>query len=114
MTGLGVLVLIGNAFTAWSVITGKPQKRDLGPQPFEIEMRDKPLTVTAHADFCKPLHKRVGDLECDVRMMRLKMDADKHEIIAAGEDRATRIHARIDGIPAHVIALLKDTKHLIT
>jgi hypothetical protein len=55
----------------------------------------------------------VGTLENDVRVIRLKMEADKHEIINSGSERVKDLHRRIDGIPGQVIALLKDTKGLI-
>jgi hypothetical protein len=96
------------------VLTGKSQKRDLGPQPFSVALEKEPLTVTAHKELCGPLHQRVGVLENDVRMIRHKMEADKQEIIQSGEDRVKELHRRLDGLPHQVIALLKDTKGLIT
>lgn len=109
----GVVVLISNVVTSWAVLTGKAQKRDLGPQPFEVSMTEGSLTVGLHREFCKPLQRRVTDLEVEVRTIKKKMELDKGEIIAAGEDRANALHTRIDGIPAKIIAILKDTKGLI-
>jgi len=111
--GIGVLILLGNAFTAWAVITGKAQRRDLGPQPFEVTMQDKPLTKSGHEAICGPLHVRVGALENRTDRIERKMEEDKNEMLKAGEVRAKDLHRRIDGIPAQVIALLKDTKGLI-
>lgn len=117
---IGVVVLLGNGVTAWAVLTGKGQKRELGPQPFEVTMKEKPLSVAGHEALCGPLHKRVGVLEEDVRAIRAKMDLDKHEIIQSGEERVSHLHCRIDGLkddiaaqPAQIVALLKNTKGLI-
>lgn len=111
--GFYCLILLGNAATAWAVLSGKAQKRDLGPQPFDVRVKDRALTVKDHENLCGPLHQRVGVLESDVRGLRAKMESDKDEIIKSGEERVKSLHARIDGVPAQLIALLRDTKGLI-
>lgn len=99
---------------AWEKsVRGEGEKREIGPQPFEVRMHDVPLTLGGHREICGPLIRRVGALENDVRMIRLKMEADKTEIISAGEERAKDMHRRIDNLPHQIIALLKDTKGLI-
>ena len=94
-------------------LKGDGEARQVGPQPFEVTLREKGLTKADHDALCGPLHQRVGVLESDVRAIRKKMDADKNELLTAGEERAKDLHKRIDGIPHQVIALLKDTKGLI-
>jgi hypothetical protein len=42
------------------------------------------------------MDRRVGVLENDIKMIRHKMESDKTEIIAAGEDRSIKIHDRIN------------------
>jgi len=94
--GVNLVILMGTLVTAWAVLTGKSQKRDVGPQPFSVSLEKETLTVGRHQELCGPLHGRVCALEKDVRVIRLKMDADKLEIIQAGEDRATKIHDRVN------------------
>jgi hypothetical protein len=69
---------------------------EISGQPLRFEMQKEPLTVEGHNAICGPLHRRVSVLESDVRAIRLKMDADKHELLAAGEERAHAIHERIN------------------
>jgi hypothetical protein len=121
--GIGAIILLANGVTAWAVLTGKAAKRELGPQPFAVSMvdsKDKPLSVGGHDAICGPLHQRVGVLESDVRAIRLKMEADKREIITAGEDRMHEINLRLNQLateianaPAKTVAMLKDTKGLL-
>ena len=91
----------------------KPEGREILGQPVKISIDDKLMTEGSHKAICGSLHHRVGALESDVRMIRLKMDADKNEIISSGEERAKDLHRRIDGLPHQIIALLKDTKGLL-
>lgn len=113
-------ILLAAAVGAWGVLTGKAQKSEVGPQPFEVSVKDKPLTAAGHDALCGPLHQRVSVLENDVRAIRTKMEADKHEIIKSGEERVSHLHRRLDSLkddiaaqPAQVVALLKNTKNLI-
>jgi len=101
---LGLIILIANAITAWSVITGKSAKREIGPQPFEIKTSKDLLTKDDHTQICQPLHHRVGHLENEVRAIRLKMDADKQEILASADITALRIHERIDDLQKTITA----------
>ncbi len=119
-SGVNIVILMGTLVTAWAVLTGKSQKRDLGPQPFSVALEKEPLTVNAHKELFGPLDQRVGVLESDVRMIRHKMEADKQEIIQAGEERLHEIRADIREVrkdmsaqPAQIVALLKNTKGLL-
>ncbi len=103
----GVVALVVGAVRA-----NRTQKREL-QQPVEVEMRDKNMTHGEHKAVCGALHERVGTLEGRMRRIEDRMDQDKQQIIASGEERAVEMHRRIDGIPAQVIALLKDTKGLL-
>jgi hypothetical protein len=93
-------------------LRGEAEPRHVGPQPFEVSIKEKPLSHSDHDALCGPLHQRVGILENDVRAIRLKMDADKTEIIAAGEMRAHAIHERINTVLSAVSEVRGEIKHL--
>jgi len=82
-------------FSIFDRMSGKTKERTI-QQPLHTVTEEKPMTVPMHEAACSPLHHRVGALESDVRMIRLKMDADKNEIISSGEERAVAIHNRIN------------------
>lgn len=49
------------------------------------------------------VEKRVGSLEAELRVMRDRNVMDKDEILAAGEERARRLHGRMDTMRAEVL-----------
>lgn len=101
---IGILLGLYNKMRAWEKsLRGEAETRQIGPQPFEVNIKEKPLTQAGHDAICGPLHQRVGVLESDVRAIRLKMDADKSEIIDAGETRMRKIHERVDTV-LHAVA----------
>lgn len=55
------------------------------------------------------LNRRVTVLESRHEELLEKMDEDKSEILKAGEDRARRLHDRIDDMPSQIITTLKNT-----
>lgn len=89
--------------------SGGKQKRVIMDQPLRTEMVERPLT----RDAVGRLHRRVDVLEDDVKCIRSKMEADKVEIIKAGEARAVEMYRRMDAMPGRMIAMLKDTKGLL-
>ncbi len=121
VAALGILLGLYMKIRSWEKsLRGEPDKREIGPQPFEVSLKDKALTHRDHEILCGPLHHRVVVLESDVRAIRHTMQKDKQEIIASGEERVSQIHRRIDELkndinaaPARTVALLKDTKGLL-
>jgi hypothetical protein len=119
LMGLGVVILLGNAVTAWAVLTGKAGKREI-QQPLVIKSERELVSKRDHEETLQPIIARVSTLENEVRVIRLKMESDKMEIIEAGEGRLREIREELNDIrkdiaatPAQVIALLKNTKGLI-
>lgn len=90
----------------------KPEGREILGQPLKVSVDDKVMTEASHRAVCGSLHHRVGALETDVRMIRMKMDADKTEIISSGETRAASIHDRINVVLAAVSEVRGEIKHL--
>lgn len=86
---------------------------DIAGQPIQVEMARQFTTRESfqkHAELNRMHHEKI---ELRVAALERKLESDKDQIIAAGEDRANELHRRIDAIPHQVIALLKDTKGLI-
>lgn len=69
---------------------------EISGQPLHFVKDEQPMTVAAHAAVCGKLDGRVVTLEKEVKEIRSKMEKDKIAIIEAGEDRATKIHDRIN------------------
>ncbi len=71
----------------------------------------------------KEMSRQTHDVKRQYESLSSKFDRDKHEIMAAGEERAKALHERINelvnstndqmrDLPGNVIALLKNTGHL--
>lgn len=69
---------------------------EISGQPIRFTEELKFITKTEHTEHCGNMDRRVGVLENDIKMIRHKMESDKTEIIAAGEDRSIKIHDRIN------------------
>ena len=99
---LGVIVvLVGHHFVLRQYIreaagVKETSTTELSNQPIHVAVDDKNMTVGEHAVKCGPLVKRVELLEGDVKEIRKKMETDKNEIIRSGEDRAIKIHDRVN------------------
>ena len=72
-------------------LSGKIDQVDV-KQPVRVLPEREQIT---HIELDPVVH-RVSNLENEVRVIRLKMDSDKNEILAAGEARAAQIYRRID------------------
>ena len=71
-------------------------RADAIPQPFMVREEDRPMTVAGHEAVCGALHGRVGTLEKRMVQVERKMESDKSEIIKSGEERAIKIHDRLN------------------
>jgi hypothetical protein len=120
---IGLLVLLGAAVaivTLWA-LTRKPEPQRLNDDP-PIEIRKSPkrfnyeLSEQRHGDH----ERRILQLEKTSNELLKKLDADKQEILDAGEERGDKIKdhveavrreldEKIDNIPDRVIATLKNT-----
>lgn len=101
---IGVVVLLGNAVTAWAVLTGKSGQRTI-QQPLRVQQEKDVLTKAEHVEHCGYMERRVVALEARTERIERTMQSDKTEIIDAGEDRAINIHNRINDIDKKVSAL---------
>jgi hypothetical protein len=116
---LGIVILVSQGVTAWSVLTGRGNKREIA-QPLITKSQPEFVTHAEHTEKCSHMERRVCALEVRATVIERKMETDKEEIIAAGEDRVVGIHRRIDEMqgsiaatPARTIELLKSTKGLL-
>jgi len=101
---IGVVVLLGNAVTAWAVLTGKSGMRTI-QQPLRVQHEKDVLTKAEHVEHCGYMERRVVALEARTERIERTMQSDKTEIIDAGEERAINIHNRINDIDKKVSAL---------
>jgi chromosome segregation ATPase len=119
LMGLGVVILLGNAVTAWAVITGKAGKREI-QQPLRVQHEKEVITKAEHVEHCAFMERRVFALEARTDRIERKMETDKTEIIAAGQERLDELKAEIREVrndlhaqPAQIVALFKNMKGLI-
>lgn len=77
-------------------------ERRLSGKADEVSVKAPLRVVTEHEQVTHleldPVVHRVVNLENEVRVIRLKMDADKNEILAAGDARASEINRRLDDL----------------
>jgi len=120
---IGLMVLLGAAVGIVMLIVSfrKPGPVEINDQP-PIEVRKAPkrfnydLAEQRYSDHAR----RIQELEDWRRDLIKKLDADKAEMMRAGEERASRIHEhieknrgetdrKIEALPNNIIAMLKNT-----
>ena len=113
---VSIIAGLNQGFRLTDRLTGR--KQDLAPQPFAVT--GTPLGNAEIQRDLKSMNHRLKSLEDWRSDLTAKMDENKTEILAAGEERAVRIYdhvdsvrreldAKIDAIPERVIATLKNT-----
>jgi len=118
-----VATLVMAAATAgmwWDAKRSRPTL--ITPQPLEV--RDAPPDNGELNQNLKQLDHRVHSLENWREQLIKKLDDDKTDLMAAGEDRARRIYRHVDevrselsgkieGMPSRIIADLRNAKELL-
>lgn len=119
LMGIGVVILLGNAVTAWAVLTGKAGKREI-QQPLRVQHEKELITKSEHVEHCAFMERRVFALEARTDRIERKMETDKTEIIAAGQERLEELRNEIREVrkdlhaqPSQIVALFKNMKGLI-
>jgi hypothetical protein len=87
------------------LVKQKPEGREILGQPVQIEMAKQFMTRDDHRQVCGGLERRVSSLEVRADRADVRMEDAQHKILAAGEDRATKIHERINDIDRKVAGL---------
>jgi len=104
--------LIGNFILVWVKLSGKPEKRDLGPQPFRVSAEPEfAMKNHGHPDYisradCRAMHIQAAqDGTGKIEQVQRQLDHLGTEIKGAlselskdAETRASKLHARIDPI----------------
>lgn len=100
---LGVLLAI--AASAFAIVRGSGrQQREICNQPLRVELsKDFPT----RPEFDR-LDFDVREIRDDFRRLTAKLDA----INQANEERASKLHKRIDELPTMIIATLRNTGNL--
>lgn len=78
---------------------------EISGQPIRFTNEEHVLTKAEHVEHCSHMERRVVALEARTDRIEHKMDLDKKEIIASGEERCILIHNRINDIDRKVSAL---------
>jgi len=122
LTVFGMLLKFNAQLKAYIADAARPAsagKVDV-QQPLRVLQEEHVLTKAEHVEHCFHMERRVTALESRTTMIERKMESDKTEIIAAGEQRSIHIHNRINDLgheiaaqPAQIVALLKNTQGLI-
>ena len=118
-----VATLVMAAATAgmwWDAKRSRPTL--ISPQPLEV--RNAPPDNGELNQSLRQLDQRLHTLEAWREQLLQKLDADKTDLMAAGEDRARRIYRHVDevrlelsgkieGMPSRIIADLRNAKELL-
>lgn len=100
---IGILVTIAIGLKTL-MVSNRAQKRD-------VTLIDNPVSQPEH----QGLVKRMDKVEITVEAIRADMRRDRIEIDAANEDRASRLHQRIDALAEDVADMpVKVAAHLRT
>lgn len=84
------------------------------PQPLDVRSVPELMTAESHAMHRETMNGRVSALELRMNRVESKMESDKNEIISAVDHKLEKLEEKIDRTPAGVVALLKDTKGLLS
>lgn len=104
---VGLVIFAGGLIASMNIIKGwirevagvkETTSTEISGQPVKVKEAKEYLTVRAHAEACGHMERRVTALEGRATLIERKMDTDKTEIIDAGEDRAIKIHDRINAV----------------
>lgn len=110
MEAVNVALVLGGFWILMRKISGVKEERMIGPQPLVVKEQEKFMTQaqcrTAHGEF----ERRVSFLERHIMDMDSKMDAHILRLEQKGEERAVKIHARIDGLSERVVNALGELK----
>jgi hypothetical protein len=104
--------LVGQVKAAIKAEGDGSQPMELVKQPLRVQFEKEFLTREEHRGICTRLEERTSALEARMTRVERKMESDKAEIIKAGEDRADKIHERINIVLAAVSELKGEIKHL--
>ena len=113
------LIALGT-FLAWRSSL-KHEATVISPQPLSVT--GTPMTNSEMVRDLKAINHRLVDLENWRLQLVNKMDADKAEVIASGEQRAIKIYesmnevrleldGKISAMPSEIVALLRNTGNL--
>ena len=107
LTVFGMLLKFNAQLKAYIADAARPAsagKVDV-QQPLRVLQEEHVLTKAEHVEHCSHMERRVVALEARTDRIEHKMDLDKKEIIASGEERCILIHNRINDIDRKVSAL---------
>lgn len=110
-----VIMLIGLAGLAcllWATFSTRKQAMTIDPQPVEVQKTPKrfnhDLAEQRHADH----ERRLRDLEHWRDGLIEKLEADKNEILRAGEDRKDELQKQINELPSRIVTDILNTRKL--
>jgi hypothetical protein len=95
-----ILSVAANVFAIWR--GGSAQRREIGPQPFEI----KAAAEYATKEELARLEKHFVDFRSEILSALKEREIERSKNLA-------RLHERIDEMPERILRMLKETKHLI-
>lgn len=74
------------------------RRTEIAPQPLLIQPAQEWVARADCQNLRAALAARVGQVETEVRELREQLRADRETLLQAGEERACRLHQRIDAL----------------
>jgi len=111
---VGLVIFAGGLLSAMGVIKGwirevagvkETSTTEIAGQPIKMEMAKEFMTRDDHRSLFGNIDRRVTNLEARADRSDARMEDAQRNILAAGEDRATKIHDRINDIDRKVAGL---------
>lgn len=94
---LGFVITIWLKLRSWEKgLKGDPEKREISPQPLGVRLAAEFVRQQEFDREISRLDQDAKEIKARLRQLDEKREADKIEIISAGEERAVAIHNRIN------------------
>lgn len=106
--GLGAASVLGNAILGWRVMLGKKEKREISPDPLNIQKAPRSITSTEF----DPLVEIVKGHGEDIGELKEKISSEVGRVLKTEAEARSRLHEKFNALAADVSAIKSSLKPL--